>query len=174
MSYGKSKISFKKLTVAAVFMALNVVFSSFGVPVPGGYIYLCDAVICTAAMLFDPLYALIIGGVGALLGDMFFYPAAMFVSLVVHGLQAFAVSLCVKYTFHKHPFFGMLLGGCIGCVIMTAGYTVGKVFVYGELGKWLPAVMTAPFELLQSSVGTGIAIFLCYGLKLRRKLKLDF
>lgn len=174
MSSNQSKAALKKLTVAAVFMAINVVFSSFGVPVPGGRIYLCDAVICTAAMLFDPLYALVIGGVGALLGDMFFYPAAMFVSLIVHGLQAFAVSLCTKYTFRKHPFFGMLLGGVIGCVIMTAGYTVGKVFVYGELGKWIPAFVTAPFELLQSGVGTCIAIILCYGLKLREKLKLDF
>ena len=174
MSSSGAKTAVKKLTVAAAFMAINVVFSSFGVPVPGGRIYLCDAVICTAAMLFDPLYALVIGGVGALLGDMFFYPAAMFVSLIVHGLQALVVSLCTKYTFKNHSLFGMVLGGVVGCVIMTLGYTVGKVFVYGELGKWLPALMTAPFELLQSATGACIAVCLCYGLKLRKKLNLDF
>ena len=43
----------------------------------------------------------------------------------------------------------------------------------GELGKWMPALITAPFELLQSAVGTVIAITLCYSLKLRDKLKLD-
>ena len=72
MNSNQSNMAIKKLTVAAIFMAINVVFSSFGVPVPGGRIYLCDAVICTAAMLFDPVYALAIGGVGALLGDFFF------------------------------------------------------------------------------------------------------
>ena len=169
----QSNKNVKRLVAAAVFMAINVVFSSFGIPVPGGRIYLCDAVICTAAMLFDPVYALAIGGIGALLGDMFFYPAAMFVSLLVHGLQATTVSLCTHFTFKKHPLLGMILGGVLGCAIMTVGYTLGKVFVYGELGKWLPALITAPFELLQSAVGTVIAITLCYSLKLRDKLKLD-
>lgn len=169
----QSNQSVKRLVVAAAFMAINVVFSSFGIPVPGGRIYLCDAVICTAAILFDPVYALAIGGIGALLGDMFFYPAAMFVSLLVHGLQATTVSICTHFTFKKHPLLGMILGGVLGCAIMTMGYTLGKVFVYGELGKWMPALITAPFELLQSAVGTVIAITLCYSLKLRDKLKLD-
>ncbi len=166
-------LAIKKMTVAAIFMAINVVFSSFGVPVPGGKIYLCDAVICTAAILFDPAYALVIGGVGALLGDMFFYPAAMFVSLIVHGLQAFSVSLCV-HKLKRHQLLGTIIGVCIGCIIMTVGYTLGKVFVYGALGKWMPALITAPFELLQSAVGSAIAVFLCYGLKLKKRLKLDW
>ena len=98
----------------------------------------------------------------------------MFVSLIVHGLQAFAVSACVKYTFKKNRLAAMILGGVVGCVIMTVGYTFGKVFVYGTLGEWMPALITAPFELLQSGVGSIIAIVLCYGFKLREKLKLDF
>ena len=42
------------ITVTAVFMALNIAVSSFGIPVPGGHLYLCDVVICTAALLLDP------------------------------------------------------------------------------------------------------------------------
>ena len=34
------------LTVTAMLMALNIAMSSFGVPVPGGHLYLNDAVIC--------------------------------------------------------------------------------------------------------------------------------
>lgn len=166
-------LAIKKMTVAALFMAINVVFSSFGVPIPGGKIYLCDAVICTVAILFEPYYALVIGGVGALLGDMFFYPAAMFVSLIVHGIQAFVVSLCARKN-KKHPLLGMVLGVSLGCIIMTVGYTLGKVFVYGALGKWMPAIITAPFELLQSAVGSAIAVFLCNGLKLKKRLNLEW
>ena len=49
--------------------------SSFGLPVPGGHLYLNDVIICTAAILLDdPKAAFIVGGVGAFLGDLFFYP----------------------------------------------------------------------------------------------------
>ena len=41
----------------AMFMALNVAMSSFGVPVPGGHLYMNDIVICLAAILLDPLAA---------------------------------------------------------------------------------------------------------------------
>ena len=93
----------KWLTVTAMLMAMNVVMSSFSIPVPGGHLYLNDAVICTAAILLDPLGAFIVGGVGAFLGDFFFYPAPMFVSLVTHGLQAVVISLCAhKLSADRH------------------------------------------------------------------------
>jgi len=69
-------------------MAMNIALSSFGVPVPGGHLYLCDVVICLAAILLNPFEAFVVGGVGSFLGDLLFYPAPMFVSLVTHGLQA--------------------------------------------------------------------------------------
>ena len=78
----------KWLTVTAMLMAMNVALSSFGVPVPGGHLYLNDIVIDTAAILLDPLAAFAVGGIGAFIGDALFYPAPMLVSLVTHGLQA--------------------------------------------------------------------------------------
>ena len=77
------------ICITALFMALNIMMSSFGLPVPGGHLYLNDVIICTAAILLDdPKAAFIVGGVGAFLGDLFFYPTPMFVSLVTHGIQA--------------------------------------------------------------------------------------
>ena len=35
----------KTITLTGVLMAMNIVMSSFGVPVPGGHLYLNDAVI---------------------------------------------------------------------------------------------------------------------------------
>ena len=75
------------LCTTAMLMALNVAMSSFGVPVPGGHLYMNDIVICTAAILLDPLGAFLVGGLGAFLGDLLFYPTPMFVSLVTHGLR---------------------------------------------------------------------------------------
>ena len=100
----------KWLTVTAMLMALNIAMSSFSIPVPGGHLYLNDVVICTAAILLDPLGAFIVGGVGAFLGDFFFYPAPMFVSLLTHGLQAVVVSLCAHKLFMNRRSRGALVG----------------------------------------------------------------
>ena len=81
------------IALTGLFMGINIIMSSFGIPVPGGHLYLCDLIICTAALLFDPLSAFIVGGIGSFVGDILFYPAPMFVSLVTHGLQAAVISL---------------------------------------------------------------------------------
>ena len=81
------------MCITGMLMALNVVLSSFGIPVPGGHLYLNDIVICTASIILDPLGAFVVGGIGAFLGDFFFYPTPMFVSLATHGLQAVVISL---------------------------------------------------------------------------------
>ena len=74
----KKTFTVKNLTLTAMFMALNIVMSSFGVPVPGGHFYLNDVIICTASILLDPFSAFIVGGLGAFIGDLIFYPTPMF------------------------------------------------------------------------------------------------
>lgn len=39
------KITVKEITFTAMFLALNIALSSFGIPVPGGHFYLNDVVI---------------------------------------------------------------------------------------------------------------------------------
>ncbi|MBR4232313.1 MAG: ECF transporter S component, partial [Oscillospiraceae bacterium] len=64
-----------RITITALFMAINIALSSFGMPVPGGHLYLNDIVICLAAILLGPFEAFAVGGIGAFIGDMLFYPA---------------------------------------------------------------------------------------------------
>ena len=66
------------ITTCALFMALTIALSSFGVPVPGGKLYLCDISIVTAALLLDPVSVMLVGGIGSFLGDMIFYPDPLF------------------------------------------------------------------------------------------------
>ena len=128
----KEKSNTKRTTLwiclTAMFMALNVAMSSFGVPVPGGHLYLNDIIICTAAIILDPVAAFIVGGVGAFLGDLFFYPLPMFVSLVTHGLQAVIISVFSHYVLKKHPVLASGIGVSIGAVIMVVGYSLGTKF----------------------------------------------
>ena len=160
----RTKHPTKWLTIAAMFMAMNVVMSSFSIPVPGGHLYLNDAVICTAAILLDPLGAFLVGGVGAFLGDFFFYPAPMFVSLATHGLQAVAVSLCAHRLFPKHRARGALVGVLLGVVINVVGYSLGRTFVYADAAA---ALLKLPFQIFQAGFGAVVSMLLCFPAGLR-------
>ncbi len=159
----KEKSSNKRTTlwlcITAMFMALNVAMSSFGVPVPGGHLYMNDIVICTAAILLDPFAAFMVGGVGAFLGDMLFYPTPMFVSLVTHGLQAVVISVFSHYTMKKHPVLASGIGVAIGAVIMVVGYSLGRAFIYSTPEY---AILKLPYQILQAVVGAVIGMILCW------------
>ena len=157
----KRRISTVKLTTTAVLMAMNIIMSSsfLSIPVPGGHMYLNDVIIVTAAVLLEPFYAFMVGGVGAFIGDLLFYPAPMFVSLVVHGLQAVVISYCVHRIFQEKPVTGSVIGAVIGWVITFTGYTLGRAFIYSTPAY---AVAKFPFQVLQTAVGSTLALLLCW------------
>ncbi len=163
----------KKLTVAAVLMAMNIIMSisALSIPVPGGHMYLNDVIIVTAAVLLDPLYALLVGGVGAFIGDMLFYPPPMFVSLVSHGLQALVISLFVHRWMKQKPVAASVLGAALGLVISVALYTLGRAYLYST-----PAYAAAkfPFQILQTLVGSALALLLCWKCGVVRIYKKQF
>ncbi len=158
MKNGKTQTSAARICITALFMALNIVLSSFGVQVPGGRIYLNDIAICTASILLDPFSAFAVGGIGSFLGDLFFYPVPMFVSLVTHGLQAVVISVISHYTFKKHKLFADILAVSVGAVIMVSGYTLGKIFIYSTFEY---AMIKLPYEILQSFIGALFSLLLC-------------
>lgn len=147
------------LCTTAVLMAMNIALSSFGVPVPGGHLYLNDIVICTASIILDPLAAFMVGGVGAFLGDFFFYPAPMWVSLVTHGLQAIIISIFSHYVLKKKPVLSSGIGVTIGAIIMVVGYSLGRAFIYSTPAY---AVAKLPFQILQAVVGAVFGMLLCW------------
>ena len=152
------------ITVTALFMAINIVLATMGIPVPGGKLYLCDAIIATAALLLDPLAAFAVGGIGSFLGDFIFYPAPMFVTLAVHGLQAVVISLIVRGGKGVKPHFvRSLIAVLIGAVIMVVGYTLGKIYVYSTYEY---AMISLPYEIAQALLGVVISLLLCYRFKL--------
>ena len=148
-----------RLALAAVFMALNIAMSSFGIPVPGGHLYLCDTVICLAAILLNPFEAFVVGGIGSFLGDLIFYPLPMFVSLVTHGLQAVVISYISHNLFKKRPVLASGIGVTIGAIIMVTGYTLGKTFVYSTFEY---AMIKLPYEIAQAALGAVLGMVLCW------------
>lgn len=158
----------KLLCVTALFMAMNVIMSSFSLPVPGGHLYLNDVVICMAAILLGPFSAFCVGGIGAFLGDLLFYPTPMFVSLVTHGLQAVVISLCARHLFKKKPVLGASIGALLGAVIMVVGYTLGRAFVYSNIET---ALLKLPYQILQAGVGAVVGVLLCFPLGIKKQFE---
>ena len=159
MKKSNAKITTLRLTTAAVFMAMTIALSSFGIPVPGGHLYLCDVAICLGAILLNPLEAFIVGGVGSFLGDMLFYPAPMFVSLATHGLQAVVISLLSHKTLKNRPQLASGIGVTVGAVIMVIGYTLGKTFIYSTFEY---AMIKLPYEIAQGAIGAILGMVLCW------------
>lgn len=159
MNEKKQKKTALWLCTTAMFMAMNIALSSFGVPVPGGHLYLNDVVICLAAIILDPLAAFMVGGVGAFLGDLFFYPTPMFVSLVTHGLQAVVISLISHRALKKHPVLASGIGVTLGAVIMVVGYSLGRAFIYSTPET---ALIKLPYQILQAAVGAAGGMLLCW------------
>ena len=154
-----TKIATINITMTALFMALNIAMSSFGIPVPGGHLYLCDVIICLASILLNPLYAFVAGGIGSFIAALIFYPQAMFVSLVVHGLQAIVISVISHYTLKKHPKLASGIGVTVGGIIMVIGYTLGKIYVYSTLQY---AIIKLPYEIAQAALGAVLGMLLCW------------
>lgn len=150
-----------RICTTAIFMAMNIVLSMsiFSIPVPGGHLYLCDVIISLAAIILDPISAFCVGGIGSFLGDMFFYPAPMFVSLVTHGLQALVISVFSHYVLKKKPVLASGIGVSIGAVIMVVGYTIGKAFIYGTPEA---AILKIPYEIAQGALGAVLGMLLCW------------
>ena len=159
MNEKKQKKTALWLCTTAMFMAMNIALSSFGVPVPGGHLYLNDVVICLAAIILDPLAAFMVGGVGAFLGDLFFYPTPMFVSLVTHGLQAVVISLISHRALKKRPVLASGIGVTLGAVIMVVGYSLSRAFIYSTPET---ALIKLPYQILQAAVGAAGGMLLCW------------
>lgn len=158
-SKNKTKRTTVCLCTTAMLMAVNVAMSSFGIPVPGGHLYMNDIVICLAAIMLDPFGAFMVGGVGAFLGDLFFYPLPMFVSLVTHGLQAVVISVFSHYVMKKHPIISSGIGVTVGAVIMVVGYSLGRAFIYSTPEY---AILKMPYQILQAAVGAVLGMVLCW------------
>ncbi|MBO7670700.1 MAG: ECF transporter S component [Oscillospiraceae bacterium] len=155
-----------RLTLTGMFTAMTVILSLsiFSIPVPGGHLYFCDTVINVAAILLDPLSAFVVGGIGSFLGDFFFYPAPMFVSLVTHGLQAVVVCLISHRILRKRQALASGIGVTIGAIIMVIGYTLGRAYVYSTPEY---SLIKLPFEIVQAGFGAIFAMIVCYPLRLR-------
>jgi uncharacterized membrane protein len=168
----------KWIAYTAMLTAL-VIATSFITPIPMppfGNLYWCDGVIFIAAYLMDPFAAFIIGGIGTFLYDVIHANASMmFVSLIIHGLQAASVSAVFHYIFGQKIFSQKLepvwafFASLVGAIIVIGGYFISRYFINGY------ALATCGYKavanVIQEAVGIAVAMIICYATTFKRQLK---
>ena len=170
MEIENKKTLTRNICLTGIFMAINIVLSSsiFSIPVPGGHFYANDIIICLSGLLLSPVYAFCVGGIGSFLGDLFFYPTPMFVTLVTRSIQVIVISLISHYTFKKKPIFAGVIALLIGAIIMVVGYTIGRAYIYSTVEY---AIIKLPYQIIQALIGCIIAPILAFNKQFRKILK---
>ncbi len=151
------------IAMTAIFMGMTIISSSFSIPLFTTRVYLCDVFINVAAILLDPLAAFFVGGVGAFLGDVFFYPSAMMITLLSHGLQALIVSFVYRHFSAKKRVYTGTFAIVLGEIAMILGYTLIRGLIYNRpeiiLGKMAG-------ECIQGAFGAVVSVILLYPMRL--------
>lgn len=142
-----------------MFAALACVATmSIRIPTPGtgGYIHPGDAVVILCGIFMDPVTAFLAAGIGSamadLLGGYFIYVPITF---MIKGIVAYLCSrLAMKISaVGKSPMASVAGGGIIDMAVVTGGYCLCEIFLYG-LGAALASV---PSNLIQGLGGLVIA-----------------
>lgn len=175
MKSKKAKFTTKWITYTAVLCAL-VIATGFIPPVPippFGNLYWCDGMIFLTAYLMDPLSAFIAGGIGTFLYDVIHGNSAMmFASLIIHGLQAAAVSAVLHYAFALLPkkleplWAG--IASVAGAAIVVAGYFINRYFIAGYTA--VAAGYRAVANVFQEIIGIAVGITVCYATSFKAQL----
>jgi uncharacterized membrane protein len=150
------------IAIAAMMIAVTAVFTLLiRIPVPAtqGYINFSDVAVYFAAATFGPWVGLVAGGLGAALADVLGgYAQFAPLTLLAHGLQGLLAGLMAR---NARP-STLILAWLAGTVAMVGMYLLGEGFV---LTGWGPALVEAPFNLLQNVVGGLVGIPLYYAVR---------
>lgn len=156
--------------------AIVTLLTVFGFSTAQFYFNLGDSVILIAAALFGPIPAMIAGGLGSFFADLAVYPATMFFTLVIKGLEGLICGLLlnVVYRYIKQKVLRIvlsILSMAFSAFFMMTGYFVCQTFLYGTYGA---AIIALPMDAVQAACSTAVAAVVLYAaqaIKFREKLR---
>ena len=174
----KGKLSIKFIAYTGLMTALVYVCTLIGVTTPIGNFNIGDSAILIAAALFNPLTAMIAGGLGAFFADLTTYPVTMLYTLVIKAIEGLlagvAFTLIYKWfdkkeTPTKRDVALKITFATITCIVctmlMAVGYYICKAFMYGTPES---ALTSLPKNVLQAVASTLIAVLALYAARLEK------
>lgn len=151
------------IAIAAMMIAVTTVFTlMIRVPVPAtqGYINFSDVAIYFASAAFGPWVGLVAGGLGAALADILGgYAQFAPLTFLAHGLQGLVAGALARRSVRPAV---LIVAWLAGTLVMVGAYFLGEGLV---LTGWGPAIIEAPFNLLQNVVGGLIGIPLYFAVR---------
>lgn len=145
----------KVLVMTALFAALACVATmSIRIPTPGtgGYIHLGDSIVILCGVFLNPAAAFLAAGLGScmadLLGGYFIYVPITF---FIKGLVALAAGYLYRFLSRKTktPYPAVAACGIIDILLVTGGYGICEVFLYGAGA----ALASVPANMIQGISG---------------------
>lgn len=150
-----NKMQTKKLTIAALFIALTCVATMvINIPIPAtnGYLNLGDSMVILSGMLFGRYFGGLTGGIGSALADLLLgYAHFAPVTLIVKGIEGLIAGYSKQMNTAGRVFVAVVAG-----FVMALGYLVAEVFMY----DFTAALASFPSNLLQAAGGILIALLL--------------
>ncbi|MDE6060547.1 MAG: ECF transporter S component [Clostridia bacterium] len=172
----------KAVAYTAVMTALVYVGTIIGFSSQAFYFNLGDSVILICAALFNPICAMLAGGLGAFFGDLTVYPATMLFTLIikaVEGLLAGVLFKLINRWFDKKSLSAIdekqrkrayilkivfsCLASLLSVIVMMLGYFMCQSLFYGTVTS---AQVALPFDLAQGAISLAVANLALYALKL--------
>jgi len=178
------RMTTKAVAYTAVMTALVFVGTIIGFSNQAFYFNLGYAVILIAGALFNPVSAMLAGGLGAFFGDMYAYPATMLYTLVikaVEGLVAGSLFYLINRRYDKMVaktdgddkralkklYILKIVFSCfaslVSVTLMMLGYFMCQSLFYGTVTS---ALVALPFDFAQGAISAAVAILCLYALKL--------
>ncbi len=148
------------LSIVGIFSALICILTMvISVPIPAtqGFINIGDAGVMITGLMFGPIIGGIAGGVGSALADIFLtYTIYAPATLIIKGLEGFLVGIIadpknLKSRINFRDIFAVIIGG----IVMTYGYFLYEIFIFGAPGALYEFFLNA---IIQFGLGGIIAI----------------
>lgn len=172
------KLSVRFVAYTGLMTAIVYVCTLIGVTAGAYNFNIGDGAILIAAALFNPLTAMIAGGLGAFLADLTTYPATMVYTLIIKAIEGLLAGILFKVIYAKYGSFQSPTNkqkvlkivfaslNCLLCtMLMAGGYFLCKWLFYGTLES---ALVSLPKNILQAVISTLIAMLVLYVGKLEK------
>lgn len=174
----QGKFTIKFIAYTGMMTAIVYVATLIGVSTPVANFNIGDSAILITAALFNPVTAMIAGGLGAFLADLTTYPVTMLYTLVIKAIEGLLAGIAFTLIYKwfdkkenptKRDVALKIVFATITCIVctmlMAVGYYICKAFMYGTPES---ALTSLPKDIVQAVVSTLIAVLVLYAARLEK------
>ena len=164
----KKNIATKDITKIAIMAAL-VFVTTYLIKIPSlnGYTHIGDSMVILSALILGKKKGALAAGLGAALCDLLSgYMQYIIPTFLIKAIMVLIIATIAENLIDKTK-FAWIIGSIIGCAFQVFGYGLVETIMYGIAA----ALLSVPANIIQSIVGTVIAMVLATVLEKSNVLK---